>query len=69
MESFFARYWDNVVAKIFLQPRLDSPAYVARHRVLLSDVGSSSNHPLDPGLHYLLKVLDVDLRVKSEVMW
>ena len=37
--------------------------------VLLPDVGSSSCYTLDPGQHYHLQVLDVDLRGESEAMW
>ena len=39
------------------------------HRVLLLDVGSSSSHPLNPGQHYFLQALDVDLHVDSEAIW
>lgn len=33
---------------------------VAESRVLLQNIGFSSNHPIDTGKHYLLQTLDVD---------
>ena len=36
---------------------------------LLTDIGSFSGYPLDPGQHYLYQVLDIDLRVESETIW
>ena len=50
-------------------PRLDSPVWVAWHRVLLPNVVSSSNHPLDPGQYFFLQALDVDLYIKFKDMW
>ena len=38
----------DVVVEILSQPRLDTSAFVAWHRVLLPNVGSSSSCPLDP---------------------
>ena len=43
----------DVVAEIFWRPRLGS-TYVSWRWVLLSDVGSSSSHPLNPRQQYLL---------------
>ena len=37
----------DVVAEIFWQPRMGSPASVAWHKVLLPDVGFSSSYSLD----------------------
>ena len=58
----------DVVGEIFSQPTLGSPACVAWYRVLLLGKGSSNNHPLDPGQHYLPLALDVGLSVESEAM-
>ena len=58
-----------VVTEISSLAKIGSPACVALRRLLLSNVVSSRSHPLDPELPYLLKALDVDLRVKSEAMW
>ena len=58
----------DVVAEIFLQPRLGSPACVLRRRVLLPDVQSSSSHLLDPGCT-ISSGHDVGLHVESEAMW
>ena len=38
-----------MVVEVFSQLRLDSPACVAWCTILLSDIESSSSHPLDPG--------------------
>ena len=45
----------DVVTEIFSQPRLASPACVVWCRVLLPDVESSNNHPLDLGKDYLFQ--------------
>ena len=58
----------DVVAEIFLQPALGSPACVAWRRVSLPDVGPSSSCPLDPG-GQLFRALDVGLYVKDEAIW
>ena len=41
----------------------------AWHRVLMSDLGSSSSHPIDPKQNWLLQAFDEVLRIKSEAMW
>ena len=56
----------DVIAEIFLQPRLDSPAWSI---VLLSDVGSSSGQPVDQKLHNPFQALYVGLRDEAEVKW
>ena len=48
---------DDLVAEIFSQPRLGSPACVACRRVLLPDVGSSSSHFLYSSKNYLTRHL------------
>ena len=66
------RLWDVMsdgVTEIFWQPTLCISACVAFVRVILSDVGSSSSHPLDSERHYLLSTLDLGLCVESEAMW
>ena len=58
----------DYVEGIFWLPTLGSSACVTRCRVLLPDVGFCSSHLLDLRQVYLLKELDVDFRVESEVM-
>ena len=45
----------DMASNIFLLSKLNSLAGMAWHRVLLSDVGFSRSHPLDPDQHYLLQ--------------
>ena len=59
----------DVVAEMLLLPRLDSQSLVVWRRVLLSEVGSSSSHPLYPGQNYSTQALDVDLCVECKAMW
>ena len=58
------RQLDNrgeITAEIFLQPKLSCPVCVVWYRVLLSDVRSSSSHPLNPEQCYLFQSFDIDL--------
>ena len=58
-----------MVTVIFSHPILGFLACVTWGRVQLPDIRSSSNHLLEPGLHYLLLAFDVGFRVESKVMW
>ena len=58
----------DVVTEIVSQSTLSYPVCVAWPRVLLQDVGFSSNHFLDQGQQYLLQALYVGLYVESEAM-
>ena len=66
------RWWDVtriVVREIFWQLVLGSPVCEAWCRVLLSDLGSSCCHPLNPSLIYCFPVLDAGFRIESEAIW
>ena len=36
---------------------------------MLQDVRSSTSQSLNPGQHYLLKIVDIGLHVESEAIW
>ena len=59
----------NVVAEIFWQLTLGSPAYVLFWKVLLPHQGSSSSHSLDTEQHHLFQALDAGLHVEYVGMW
>ena len=52
----------GVVAEIFSEPTMDSRTCATQCRILLSDVGFSSSHPLDPGEHCLFQKADASFR-------